>query len=99
MTALPEHCLTIEQLAEFLGFEKDRVIRENVRHGVWPHRRFGRKIRFAPEDVEAILRMAAQQPQVPKQQGATRRRSVPAGVDLSVLNLSQRSRAARTTPS
>ncbi|HYQ69102.1 hypothetical protein [Actinophytocola sp.] len=99
MTTAPERCLTIEELREFLGFEKDRVIRENVRNRLWPHLRIGRKIRFSPDHVSAILAMHEQGPgESGPARSPRRRRPTPPGVDLSSLPITQRSRAARTVP-
>lgn len=56
------HCLTVAELCTWLGLEKDYVIRAGVRAGTLPHLRIGRKIRFAPEHVAAIMRQFERQP-------------------------------------
>lgn len=53
--------LTKDELAEVLGVPASWVRAKAASHEI-PHRRIGRHIRFAPEDVAAILASSERQP-------------------------------------
>lgn len=53
--------LTKDELAEVLGVPASWVRAKAAAHEI-PHRRIGRHIRFAPEDVAAILAASKQTP-------------------------------------
>jgi hypothetical protein len=65
-------------LGDRLGFTAEWV-RDQCRKQGWPHQRFNRNIRFTPEQVEAILTLHNQKPDITRtgrrRLHATRRRA------------------------
>lgn len=57
-------CLTAQELADLFRIGPERVKR-HCTNGEWPYTKFGRNIRFTPEQVQAIVAIHAHQEQQP----------------------------------
>ncbi len=60
-TVNPNRLLTVDELADVLRIPA-RTLQERTARGVFPHRRWGKHIRFSPEDVAEIIRLMYRAP-------------------------------------
>lgn len=51
---LPSRCLSVPQLAEYLGLSRASICRA-LKSGKFRHRRIGGRVLFAPSDVQKII--------------------------------------------
>lgn len=57
----PNRLLTVDELADVLRIPA-RTLHDQTAHGAFPHRRWGKHIRFSPEDVTEIIRLMYRAP-------------------------------------